>query len=219
MNHSEKTPPRDSEILKKEHNEMLRIEYKEVSQSHRAITDFRGKLLALLPIATGTGLFLLLKTDYAATNASHFAAVGLFGFLATLGLFFHELHGIDDCWELVKRGKDLEIKMNVDPAEDRDRKQARAEGQFGVLFDKEKDNGWFHRVIGPEGAAWIIYMTTMWAWLYLFVIGLSIEVLTNIWCFRLLMGTIWFLMVPIGLWLYLGCGKDKVSEQTDSHAA
>jgi hypothetical protein len=34
-------------------------EYQEVCKSHSAITDFRAKLLALLPIASGTGVGLL----------------------------------------------------------------------------------------------------------------------------------------------------------------
>ena len=45
---------------RKASDETLRAEYHEVCSSHQAITDFRGKLLGLLPIATGAGIFLLL---------------------------------------------------------------------------------------------------------------------------------------------------------------
>lgn len=41
--------------------EILEFEYEEVCRSHAAIVDFRGKLLALLPIASGAGIFLLLE--------------------------------------------------------------------------------------------------------------------------------------------------------------
>jgi hypothetical protein len=34
----------------------LRMEYQEVCRSHAAIKDFRAKLLALLPVATGVGV-------------------------------------------------------------------------------------------------------------------------------------------------------------------
>lgn len=34
--------------------------YQELCNSYRAIDDFRAKLLGFLPLATGTGIFLLL---------------------------------------------------------------------------------------------------------------------------------------------------------------
>jgi hypothetical protein len=47
-------------------DDALRAAYEEISRSHLAITDFRGKLLGLLPLATGVGIFLLLdnKLDF-----------------------------------------------------------------------------------------------------------------------------------------------------------
>ncbi len=39
----------------------LEVAYTRVGQSYEAITEFRAKLLALLPLATGTGTFLLLE--------------------------------------------------------------------------------------------------------------------------------------------------------------
>jgi hypothetical protein len=39
----------------------LEFEYEEVCRIHAAIVDFRGKLLVLLPIASGAGIFHLLE--------------------------------------------------------------------------------------------------------------------------------------------------------------
>ena len=139
--------------------EPLQTEYKEVCQSHRAVTDFRAKLLALLPIASGTGIFLLLKEGDNALITRHLPAIGLFGFLATLGLFFYELHAMDQCWDLIQRGKLLEDQLGL------------SGGQLGVQYDKENKKRWFHRIIGPEGAAWIIYLTMMFTWLYIAAFG------------------------------------------------
>jgi hypothetical protein len=36
--------------------ETLKLEYEQICSSHQAITDFRGKLLGLLPLATGAGI-------------------------------------------------------------------------------------------------------------------------------------------------------------------
>jgi len=44
----------DSEV------EGLKALYEQVCNAHNGIADFRGKLLTLLPIASGAGIFLLL---------------------------------------------------------------------------------------------------------------------------------------------------------------
>lgn len=53
----------------------LRLAYQQACTSYGEITDFRGKLLALLPLATGTGAFLLLD------RGSDIAALGAIGCL------------------------------------------------------------------------------------------------------------------------------------------
>jgi hypothetical protein len=50
----------------------LRLAYERAGGSFEAITEFRGKLLTLLPIATGTGTFLLLERAQQETNGSQF---------------------------------------------------------------------------------------------------------------------------------------------------
>lgn len=89
-------------------DEQLRV-YEQLCNSYRAIDDFRAKLLGFLPLATGTGVFLLL-TDQAKLLSMQnlFKPIGFFGLVVTFGLFFYELYGIKKCTRLIKVGRDLE---------------------------------------------------------------------------------------------------------------
>lgn len=146
--------------------ENLRTEYREVCQNHRAVTDFRGKLLTLLPLASGAGVYLLIPKQANPANVApaYLIAIGLFGTLVALGLFFHELRGIEQCGDLIKVGRALEEKMGL------------PEGQF------IREDNYYHRqgtrlrgainnLIGPVGAAWIIYPSVIVAWGFVAVLG------------------------------------------------
>jgi len=142
--------------------EDLRAEYQEVCQSHRAITEFRGKLLALLPLASGTGIYLLMTKKAEPIETKHLMAIGLFGCLVTLGLFLHERRGILQCGDLIKLGKALEKRMGLDEGE--------YKGQFTLEDDYyNKPTGirnFKNEFIGPVGAAYVIYLAMIAAWLY-----------------------------------------------------
>lgn len=92
-------------------DEQLKV-YEQLCNSYRAIDDFRAKLLGFLPLATGTGVFLLI-TDQAkiVSMQNLFQPIGLFGLVITLGLFFYELYGIKKCTRLIRVGKELEEKV------------------------------------------------------------------------------------------------------------
>ena len=94
--------------------------YRELCSSYRAIDDFRAKLLAFLPIATGGGIFLLLNKDIVSSSdfTKFFAPIGAFGFLITLGLFAYEIYGIKKCGALIMAGQQIENWL-------------RSDGQFG----------------------------------------------------------------------------------------
>jgi hypothetical protein len=98
------------EDAEREQLENWRLEYREVCASHRAITDFRGKLLALLPLAAGAGIYLLVPKSSSPDGIAppYRLAVGLFGFLVTVGLFLHELRAIKHCGALIRLGRFLE---------------------------------------------------------------------------------------------------------------
>jgi hypothetical protein len=93
--------------------ENLRTEYREVCENHRAISDFRAKLLTILPLASGTGIFLFLRKQSEPLDPAHLAAIGVFGFVVTFGLFLHELRGIMKCSGLIRRGKNLEERLKL----------------------------------------------------------------------------------------------------------
>ena len=147
MANSERTPSKET----------LWGEYIEVCKSHSGITEFRAKLLGLLPLASGTGIFLLLKDQNKPLDTSHLPAVGLFGFFIALGLFFHELRGMRRCWELVKLGKSLEKQLGLD------------KGQFTKEYSYYSAT---FRMVGTEAASWVIYLIVLLAWLYLAAFGI-----------------------------------------------
>ena len=131
-------------------DEQLKV-YEQLCNSYRAIDDLRAKLLGFLPLATGTGVFLLL-TDQAKLLSMQnlFKPIGFFGLTVTLGLFFYELYGIKKCTRLIEVGKELEEKvLNV------------SKGQFatrppGVAL-----------LINEPFAASLIYPAVLAAWTFL----------------------------------------------------
>lgn len=80
--------------------ETLHLAYTEVCKTHQGIADFRAKLLALLPLASGAGIFVILGSGTPKPGAADLAAIGLFGFAVTFGLFMYELRGIQHCHAL-----------------------------------------------------------------------------------------------------------------------
>jgi hypothetical protein len=132
--------------------ENLRGVYSEVCKSYHAIADFRAKLLALLPIASGAGGLLILAEKDRVKD--YLGPIGIFGVAVTLGLFVYELRGIQRCKALIKAGKAIETKMGV------------AEGQFS-----SRPKGCLRSFIGAETAGWIVYLTVLAEWGYLATLG------------------------------------------------
>jgi hypothetical protein len=131
--------------------EDLRAVYSEVCKSYHAIADFRAKLLALLPIASGAGGLLILAEKN--TVKEYLGPVGVFGVAVTLGLFVYELRGIQRCKDLIEAGKALEAKMEI-----AGHFRSRRKGRLGGL-------------VGAEAAGWIVYLTVLAAWCYLAIVG------------------------------------------------
>jgi hypothetical protein len=88
----------------------LRTAYDHVCSDYLAIDDFRDKLLALLPLASGTGIFLLLSNESA---RQYLTAIGTFGFAVSLGLYFYELRGTQYCTHMIAAGKTLEMQLGI----------------------------------------------------------------------------------------------------------
>jgi hypothetical protein len=135
------------------HPDDLSTAYKELCTSYRAIDDFRAKLLGFLPLATGTGIFILLDklkdvNDLRVETKSLLAVVGGFGFLITLGLFLYEIYGIKKCCALIQAGKKMECMMHI------------SDGQFNTR--PQNVTG----VINEPFAAGVIYPTVLAAWTF-----------------------------------------------------
>lgn len=130
--------------------ENLRTAYRELCTSYRAIDDFRAKLLGFLPLATGTGIFLLV-TDEAKMKfvQAYFWPIGVFGIVITLGLFLYELYGVKKCTALICAGRQLEEDLSV------------KDGQF-----KKRPLGVLGLINEPF-AAGVIYPAVLAAWTFL----------------------------------------------------
>jgi hypothetical protein len=125
--------------------------YDEVCRSYETIDDFRAKLLGLLPVVSGAGLFLLLGNEAAVdgdcSNPGLFAIAGSFGAIVTVGLLCYEERGFQRCIRLVTVGQMLESRMKV-------------EGRF-----KQWPHSW-GRIVNEAFASGLIYSALFSAWVY-----------------------------------------------------
>lgn len=132
--------------------EILKLSYEKICDSYHNITDFRAKLLALLPLATGTGGILLLREP---EHVKALGPIGLFGVVVTVGLFMYEVRGIQRCHVLEQQAKVLERRLQL----------RREEAQF--LGDPGRVLGF----VGPPGAGIITYGAVTCAWLFVAGVG------------------------------------------------
>jgi hypothetical protein len=135
-------------------NKALEIAYTRVGQSYEAITEFRAKLLALLPLATGTGTFLLLERSQGRNGQLRMflGPIGIFGVVVTAGLFAYELRGMQRCHRLEVQAEALE----------REFKLRRELAPFWGQPPRTLGN-----MLGPPAAGLIIYSATAFAWFWL----------------------------------------------------
>jgi hypothetical protein len=130
----------------------LHLQYGEICKSHEAISQFRAKLLALLPIASGAGALVLLGPLSDARNLRFFLPLGLYGFVVTLGLFMYECRGMQVCHMLQDHAADLEAALRL----------RSDQGQF-----LNRSTAQLAGIVGAEGAAWMIYPAILVGWLYI----------------------------------------------------
>lgn len=98
--------------------ESRKLVYQELCNSYRAIDNFRSALLGLLPLASGAGIFLLVRSDNPHLGQTVppelLFPIGLFGLLVTIGLFLFEIHGTYRCTVLINKGKELERQLGIE---------------------------------------------------------------------------------------------------------
>ena len=133
------------------HDEKLKA-YEQLCISYRAIDDFRAKLLGFLPLATGTGMFLL-ANNLSGEMKGFLTPIAAFGFLITLGLFSYEIYGIRKCGALIEAGEQLEGSLAISGL-----------GQFAQRPQNVA------RLINEPFASGIIYPAVLAAWTFLALI-------------------------------------------------
>ena len=143
MSDTNQLPPR----LEDPRDEDLKTAYQEVCMSYRAIDDFRAKLLGLLPLVSGAGIFFLLNTK---TNLVYLGPIGLFGSVVTLGLFLYELSCLQKCQYLIALGEEIEC-------------QQKTKGQFTLRIKSFK-----------TFAACVIYSAVLAAWIFVALVPTQI---------------------------------------------
>lgn len=167
--------------------------YERVCDSYHAVDDFRMKLLGLLPVATGTAVFLLLSGDTVVEDdpsgraAVALLAIGAFGFLFTSGLLAYELFGIKKCHYLIAAGTDLERDLSV-------------AGQFR---SRPRELAGF---INEPFASAIIYPASLAAWVFL-ALALVSEIVAGV------AAVVVFLVGCLGT--YLGVKRVKINQERE----
>jgi hypothetical protein len=175
---------------------ILLAEYAEVCKSHAGITDFRAKLLALLPLASGAGIGLLIARgsgEVSQTEAGLLVALGIFGAVVTAGLFVYELRQIDLCKQMRNHAAWIEKQLGIEagqfggrrgrlslreiysPSAHRLRDEAlTASEQTGEPRPTSKrERGLFRKpLVGAEAAGYVVYHTVIITWLLVAAFGL-----------------------------------------------
>lgn len=177
--------------------QVLLTEYQEVCRSHAGITDFRAKLLAILPIASGAGVGLLVAPgngELSSTEAALLVALGIFGVVVTAGLFLYELRQIDVCKQLRDRATAIENELGIDAGQFGGRRErlslrqvysGRARGRREQLHKagrsdkKPEDMETRHRpvldtpFVGAEAAGYVVYHAVAVSWLVVAAFGVA----------------------------------------------
>ena len=151
--------------------------YGEVSKAHASLMEFRGKLLALLPLASGAGIFLLLVADTRNAPAEYLFAAGLFGCVITLGLYCHELYSIRWCDALFICGIQIEQALLLAAPE-----QGGHDPGLGPFRTAPNEVAGY---VSARGAALIIYPATMSAWSYLAIARTKLAEPGSLWAWRI----------------------------------
>jgi hypothetical protein len=89
-------------------------------------------------------------------DSSFLGPLGIFGAVATVGLYMYEFRGIQRCHRLEYQAKTLERKLGLSPEE----------GQFQSQPPRLLGN-----MLGPPAAGLIIYLAVIFAWFYVAGVG------------------------------------------------
>lgn len=129
--------------------------YQEICTSYNAINDWRAKLLGLLPLASGAGIFFLLNSSFTNVAAQtknapltqYLLPIGIVGALVTFGLFVYDIRAIQVRRSLIEAGKKIECSLEI-------------EGQFSMRPHS------FGRLTNDLQGSTLIYFAIIGGWLF-----------------------------------------------------
>lgn len=125
--------------------------YRETCNNIRTTDEISFKLLGLVPLVSGAGIFFI-SANKDLASSSFAAFISFFGAIVTVALFIWELRNISVCRSYIAYAKILErYHFNEILA------QPRAEGQFS---GRPKS-----KIITKTTAEYILYTATIFAWL------------------------------------------------------
>ena len=158
--------------------------YQQLCSSYHEIDSFRAQLLGRLPLATGAGIGLLYVTNGSLSDETKgfLPAIGLFGFVVTLGLFAYEIYGIKKCHALIGGGRQMEHELGID-------------GQFSRRPRSVLG------IINEPFAAGVIYPAVLAAWTYVAVVFVDWLKGSGWWIAGLVFLAFFALSLGYNLWL------------------
>jgi hypothetical protein len=135
-----------------ENSDRLQLLYSNVLSALKSVDEFRGKLLTLLPLASGAGGIVLLTEK---VDPTLFLPVAVFGFVITVSLAMYEQRNLKLCNDLIDMGMTLE----------------------GEILNENKPTlrlfaAWKQRW-EVEAASVAIFVAVMLAWIVMAVVGLA----------------------------------------------
>jgi hypothetical protein len=148
----------------------LELEYEQINENFRLLADVRFKLLALVPTLGGAAVFVLTRVGLQAGQGQSPIAsellpvvvVGVFGFVATLGITLYDQRNSELYNALIHRARHLEKEFGV-PSAPGGLKKLQLGGQFRERPQK-------HRLLvfqaGHDLALALIYGPLLGAWLF-----------------------------------------------------
>jgi hypothetical protein len=155
--------------------------YAEISASVRTTDEISFKLLGLVPLVSGGGIFLLLDASKRPDWSAVTIFVALFGAAVTFAIYRWEVRNIQTCKSLIARGAELEEKelglatgqfLNRDPEPTLFGwiRQAEKDGE-GPPKDGEGPPKVPRWKMGKSGAERLLYTITIIAWLLLPIVA------------------------------------------------
>lgn len=138
-----------------EEDERLKLDYDQTTKYYYALADIRFKLLALVPIVTGTAISVVDKSG----PPELIIFVGILGFVVTLGILIYDQRNTQIYDAIVSRAQRLERLLQLQGGAFSDRPPERL-CLFGYIYI------WHDRALA------IIYSAALAGWTYLMTGGI-----------------------------------------------